>query len=177
MNKTTLLFLSVALVGCGLVEEIRQGSASRQTPPEHHLVEQAIATRPATPLRTTLGLHSYEVLYLGARGGCDYVSVTNLEFNLHSNYRKCGPTITEAGQPAPLLPEHHPQARFAIEQNIQHAYLNRTARQMWEGYQIDSVQVGPPRADGCAQIFTKITHNQMLVKTSLNTVCQEGIQK
>ena len=180
MNKALFLFLFVHLSGCSMVEGFQpkwdkfldSPSTARYSSPVHQLVETVIANKAATPYRATLGLHRYEALYLGATNGCDHVSVTNIEFNRHKNYKKCGQTITEASEPAPSLPRNYPQVQFAITQNIQHAYLNRTSRQLWEGYLIDSVQVGPPRANGCAQIFTKITHNQMLVKTSLDTVCQ-----
>ena len=180
MNKTLFLILFIHLSGCGMVKEFQpnwdnlrdSSSVARDSSPEYQLVETVVANKAATLYRATLGLHRYEALYLGATNGCDHVSVTNIEFNRHKNYKKCGQTITEASEPAPSLPKNHPQVQFAITQNIQHAYLNRTSRQLWEGYLIDSVQVGPPRANGCTQIFTKITYNQMLVKTSLDTVCQ-----
>jgi len=187
MKTITLVVSCLLLNGCGHIDQMLKGhdhmhsDTSSVTPhtktdnTEHLLVRDLVASKPATPLRTTLGYSRYDALYLGASGGCNYVALTNLEFNRHKNFTVCGARITEANQPAPILPNQY-EARYAVNQNINSAYLNRTSQQVWQGYRLDSVQIGPLRADGCVQIFTKITHNYLLVDTSLKTVCQGGIQ-
>jgi len=197
MNVSALVFSSLLLSSCSYVDRTliaiddaltvenhdpTHGDSSGQprTPKtesaEHRLVRNIVASKPATPLRTTLGYSRHDALYLGASNGCDYVALTNLEFKQHKNFTVCGSRITEANEPAPTLPQQG-ETRYTIAQNINSAYLNRASQQVWQGYRIDSVQVGPLRADGCAQIFTKITYNHLLVDTSLKTVCQGGIQK
>lgn len=145
-------------------------------PAVYPYVRQIARTRPLAPQRLAIGHYTYEANYLGSDGTCQRVALTSLQFHRIENYRVCGQAVSQAPGVSPAYPDQ-PDARYARRQVVHTAYFDGHAHVQWQRYDLRAFVVGPARADGCAQILTRITYQGLLVSDSVRTICHAGERK